>query len=421
MNVSNKDIYLKSKLVKDQDNSFAGFVLLPSEYSFNDICILTKNGQLSDISSKGYVFFQLKTQSTYINVKKGTYRLVYFSCGNKKIKWVNAKIIQGYTKDGIYHYLSSGEYPMIMITEIFGFILLVVILYDLYLLYKRETHTVQTLITGFSIIIFLHLCFDVLTLKATDSKGISNIRYFDYTFRIIETLSFYIVTLLVASGWSRKSKFSFEQKKTLLFFILLQVLSNVLYLVAEENELVNTRVTSVLRLIDIICSICILFPLIKTLNLLKKNTGTEAKTLKQYQRFSRCYSILLTIAYVKILLAYINDIASTREFDFIYLSVDKSLYIIYSIYLMIAFRPKKIISSSDEPKELMTENTFDETKQEISKNTKNYQPEVSLNSFPTETSQNEEIKSVVLLDNNEHQEDTLSTTHNKNDICVELE
>ncbi|EKE38030.1 hypothetical protein ENUP19_0062G0023 [Entamoeba nuttalli] len=373
------------------------------------------------MSSKGYVFFQLKTQSTHITVKKGTYRLVYFSCVDKKIKGFNAKIIQGYTKDGIYHYLSSGEYPMIRITEFFGFILLVVILYDLYLLHKRETHTVQTLITGFGIILFFHLCFDVLTLKATDSKGISNIRYFDYTFRIIETLSFYIVTLLVASGWSRKSKFSFEQKKTLLFFILLQVLSNILYLVAKENELVNTRVTSVLRLIDIICSICILFPLIKTLNLLKKNTGTEAKTLKQYQRFSRCYSILLTIAYFKILIAYINDIASTREFDFIYLSVDKALYIIYSIYLMIAFRPKKIISSSDEPKELMTENSFDETKQEISKNTKNYQQEVSLSSFPTEMSQNEEIKSVVLLDNNEHQEDKISTTHNKNDIFVELE
>ena len=101
------------------------------------------------------------------------------------------------------------------------------------------------------------------------------------------------------------------------------------------------------------CSIGIIFPLIRTLTVLRKTTNPDEKTIKQYRRFSRCYTLLLVIAYFKILVAYIADTTPSGKNDFIYLTIDKSLYVVYYIYLMIAFRPKRLFSPKTENAEEM--------------------------------------------------------------------
>ncbi|KAL7713962.1 Membrane-spanning protein [Entamoeba marina] len=323
----------KESIVED-----AGFVLAPKKNITSNLC---KNS-LYKSNNEIFHYFPLNEGNFYCDVKDpNTYQLYYVSCIENDVKGYTVRVKQHYEYSNEIHYLSFGEIPVVKIISVFVCVFLIALMIYVILLYLREYHSLQMVILTYVIIVFLNLIIETISLVITDIVGQTKFRYLLYILRLAQTVGFYVTTILVATGWSLKSKFDFNQKKLLLFFVILQFLSNMLYIIAEENEIVRYHILVVLKGIDVICGICILFPVIQTLAQLKKIAPSNVLELKQYKRFSTYYSLLLFITYFRLLLIYILEQDESGFNAYIYISMDRGLILLYAMYLMYSFAPKK--------------------------------------------------------------------------------
>ena len=130
---------------------------------------------------------------------------------------------------------------------------------------------------------------------------------------------------------------------------------------------------------------------------------------------------MVIIAYLKILIGYITETTPKSSKDYIYLTVDKCLYVVYYLYLMIAFRPKRFFKTSD-LKTNESENIIVEMKENIeNKENTNETSTFTINDDDNEEKVvteniNEEIKNVVVVGDDDDE-----IKRDKNDVFIEIE
>lgn len=126
-----------------------------------------------------------------------------------------------------------------------------------------------------------------------------------YTLAVLKGLLLFGVLLLIGMGWSIvKPHLSTRDKYVLSTVLVLQVLSNTAMIALEESS-VGTRSwltwRDVLHLVDILCCLAILVPIIWSIRQLRQSAATDGKAhqnLHKLVQFRSFYLLVVTYIYV---------------------------------------------------------------------------------------------------------------------------
>merc|ERR1711871_552885 len=109
-----------------------------------------------------------------------------------------------------------------------------------------------------------------------------------YIFASLKGTMFFVVILLVGTGWSMLKPYLNEKEKKILLVVLpLQVFSNIAYVVIEEMSPGSQAWLSwrdLLNLFDIVCCCMVLFPIVWQIRSLRIAAATDGKAERNLQK-----------------------------------------------------------------------------------------------------------------------------------------
>ncbi|XP_052224293.1 protein GPR107-like [Dreissena polymorpha] len=113
-----------------------------------------------------------------------------------------------------------------------------------------------------------------------------------------------ITIILIGAGWTFiKHVLSKKLKKLFLIVIPLQILSNIAWIIVEESEEGNSQYTTwkqIFVLIDLLCSVAILFPVFWSISHLQQATMADGKadsSLTKLKLFKHFYKMVVCYIY----------------------------------------------------------------------------------------------------------------------------
>ena len=171
-----------------------------------------------------------------------------------------------------------------------------------------------------------------------------NIAFYIFTF--MRGVLFFVVVILIGTGWSyMKPLLGDNEKRILIFVIPLQVFAEVALVTLDENSpAVQGWFTwrDVFHVIDIICCCAILFPIVWSINHLKEAAethGKAARNLVKMRMFREFYVIVVCYIYFTMICVYL--LRSTLSYRYVWLSDAAGELATLAFYVLTAlkFRP----------------------------------------------------------------------------------
>ncbi|PSC67979.1 G -coupled seven transmembrane receptor [Micractinium conductrix] len=167
-----------------------------------------------------------------------------------------------------------------------------------------------------------------------------------YIFTACRSLLFFVVVILLATGWSYMKPFiSDKEKKLLMVVIPLQAIANVAIIYLDEfTPAAESWFTwrDILHLVDIVCCCLVLFPIVWSIKQLRDASETDGKvvrTLVKLTLFRQFYIMVVCYIYFTRIIVYLLE--STLPYPYIWLAAAASELATLAFYIAsgISFRP----------------------------------------------------------------------------------
>jgi hypothetical protein len=167
-----------------------------------------------------------------------------------------------------------------------------------------------------------------------------------YIFTACRSFLFFLVVILLATGWSYMKPFiAPREKKLLMVFIPLQMLANIAIIYVDEfTPAAESWFTwyDILHLVDIVCCCLVLFPIVWSIKQLRDAAETDGKvvrTLVKLTLFRQFYIMVVCYIYFTRIIVYLLE--STLPFQYIWMANAASELATLAFYVAsgISFRP----------------------------------------------------------------------------------
>eukprot|EP00798_Chlamydomonas_sp_ICE-L_P015863 gene15863-21990_t len=171
-----------------------------------------------------------------------------------------------------------------------------------------------------------------------------NVAYYIFTF--CRGVLFFVVVVLVGTGWSYMKPFlSDRDKRILLVVIPLQVFANLAIIITEEESPSDKEWFTwrdVFHLVDIICCGAILFPIVWSIKQLREASQTDGKAARNLEKltlFRQFYVLVVVYIYFTRIIIYL--LKSTMDYEFSWVSEAAAEVAALTFYIWTAwkFRP----------------------------------------------------------------------------------
>jgi G protein-coupled receptor 107 len=146
-----------------------------------------------------------------------------------------------------------------------------------------------------------------------------------YIFAFLKGTTFFVVILLVGTGWSMVKPFLNPKEKKILFMVLpLQVLDNIALVVMEEispGSQAWLTWRDLLNLFDIVCCCMILFPIVWQIRALRMAAATDGKAernLKKLEQYRNFY--VSVVAYIYFTRIIVRLLGATLSYERTYMA-----------------------------------------------------------------------------------------------------
>jgi len=150
-----------------------------------------------------------------------------------------------------------------------------------------------------------------------------NIAY--YIFTAMRSVLFFVVVILIATGWSYMKPFLADREKQILMIVVpLQVFANVAIVVMDETTPASRSWFSwrdLLHVVDILCCCAVLFPIVWSIRQLREAADIDdkaARVLGKLVLFRQFYIMVVAYIYFTRIIVYLLD--ATLQYKLVWLS-----------------------------------------------------------------------------------------------------
>lgn len=363
INITIKDIALYIKHDKDdyQLDHF-GFFLSPVEadaaleqdLADDSKCILDEINSLFTFKDSGIQKVINKEWASFSYSAElengGLYYLYFANCEPNTPVSFDSRIIMYNEFNGKVDYLSVGETELeAMYWVMFALFTSILISWGYYMWQQRQyVQRVHYLMAGLCLFKSLTVMSQAGMyhyIERTGSADGWNIAYYIFTF--FRGILFFVVVVLIGTGWSYMKPFLGDKEKRILLVVIpLQVFANVAIVITEEQSpAVKDWFTwrDVFHLLDIICCCAILFPIVWSIKHLREASQTDGKAARNLEKltlFRQFYVMVVVYIYFTRIVVYL--LKSTMQYEYAWVSEAASQFATLAFYVWTAvkFRPQ---------------------------------------------------------------------------------
>lgn len=180
-----------------------------------------------------------------------------------------------------------------------------------------------------------------------------------FIFAFLKGVMLFTVILLIGSGYSlMKSYLNDREKRLILIVLTLQVVDNIAMIVLEETAPGSKswlRWRDVLHLVDIICCVAILFPIVWSINHLQQAAEADGKAsgnLQKLKLFREFYTLVVVYIYFTRIVVYL--LSASIEYHLLWLGDFVSEIATFLFYVITGYKfrpapdnPYLVVSSDD--------------------------------------------------------------------------
>ncbi|KAJ3439980.1 hypothetical protein M0812_16025 [Anaeramoeba flamelloides] len=279
--------------------------------------------------------------------KKGLYGIFFRTCLEKENVSFKLKMV---LKNG-KNYLSVGEIKLPSIYLFYsicysGFVLI----WFLFLKFKKKNAKCTRLHNLLSILLIAKLLaissrtFEYYSIKNTGVPKGWNIP--SYIFSFCRGVLFFATILFFGSGYSLiKSHMSSKEKKLLMIVLPVQAMTNIAMIVIEEASPATKdyfTLWDLLKCFDIFCLCLVLFPIVWTVNELKRGVNLDhsnTRTIEMFRIFRLFYTITVVYIYITRIVVVIFTRFLTYHFFWVSVFIQELSSLVFIAFVAIQFRP----------------------------------------------------------------------------------
>lgn len=294
--------------------------------------------------------FKIELQSLIVDYQANEFQIFFANCAKESVVSFSLRTeLYNVKPNGKRDYLSIGEnqLPLVYMVMFIVFVVMGAIWVMLVVRAYHNVHRIHHLMT-------LLIVFKALTLLSQagmyhllrargHAEGWS---YFFYLFTFIRGTLFFVVVVLIGTGWSYLKDFLADREKKILMIVIpLQVIAEVAIIVLDESTPAqDTWFTwmNILHLVDIVCCCAILFPIVWSIKHLREASQTDGKAARSLHKltlFRQFYVLVVTYIYFTRIVVYL--LKSTVSFRYIWVSdaARESATVVFYLLTGFYFRP----------------------------------------------------------------------------------
>ncbi|KAL7647114.1 UNVERIFIED_CONTAM: hypothetical protein RMT77_002372 [Armadillidium vulgare] len=366
----------KKSLVKrsEDNNSFKDHLPMNLDVNSGQRCsqtILTMTR-----SDEDYLNF---TFTVYISkAEEGLYSLSFYNCYNYNPNVQSAvEMILKVEEKNANNYLSAGKIPLPALYFMMSLLFFLSACFWFFLLKKSKepVFKLHYLMGVLVVIKSLSLLFHGINYHFIQLNGVHMeawaVMY--YIMHLLKGALLFTVLALIGSGWAFiKHVLSSKEKKIFMVVIPLQIIANVATIIIEETEEWNPdRVTWVqlLFLIDFLCCVAILLPVVWSIRHLQEASQTDGKAainLSKLKLFRHFYIMIVCYIYFTRIIVYLLQITVTFQYEWLDDMFREMATYVFFVMTGYKFRPATnnpyfaVQSDDEEMEEVLTSTSLTE-------------------------------------------------------------
>lgn len=306
-------------------------------------------------TSDGKYFFSIKMLITR-KQHEGLYSVFFHSCGNfeadpfdfKRLTKVNLTL--DIMEKNLESYLSAGEIPLpelyfalSVIFFILGFIWLNVIQSK-----RQDCFPLHFLMALLVFVKALALLFHGINFHfiSVDGSQVETWAILFYSTHVLKGALLLITIVLIGTGWAFVKQILSEKDKNLFMIVIpLQVFANIAEIVTQETEegsVVHNKWREIFILVDMICCMAILFPVIWSIRHLQEAAhvdGKAAVNLKKLKLFRRFYVIVVSYIYFTRFIVYLLKMTVPFQYEWLDVFINHAAILVFFVVTGYHFQP----------------------------------------------------------------------------------
>ncbi|GAM28487.1 hypothetical protein SAMD00019534_116630 [Acytostelium subglobosum LB1] len=261
--------------------------------------------------------------------KEGFYNLHFINCNHgDKVSFDLSLEQYNVESNGQKSYLSIGDTPLPTLYGVFSAVFFGLLLLWVFFFLKGEgkrVNKIHHLCTAYLLIQSISLLFEAIEkhyIKTTGSAHGWNVAY--YIFACLQGSFFIVLIALIGSGWAFIKPYLSDKDKTIFMVVIpLQILDNIALVMVDEEapgSVGSIGWKHIFTVVDIICCIAILIPIIWSIKHLKDASQVDDKAAQNLQKltlFRQFY--LFVISYIYFTRIIITLLRSTLPFKWVWL------------------------------------------------------------------------------------------------------
>lgn len=249
---------------------------------------------------------------TFTEENAGLYSLIFVRCQPTGYHSVSYNLDATFYNPGP-NYLTAGETKLPTLYFLFGILFASMLLIWGYVLSRNPVtngtvHKIHYLMCVLLVLKVLTLFADSVRYHYIATVGMSDIvedwNYVYYFFETLKGIMLFVVILLIGSGYTlMKSYLNDKEKKIIFVVLILQVMDNIAMVIVEERapgSLGFVTWQDILHLIDLVCCVAILLPVVWSIKHLRQAAEVDGKahnSLMKLQLFRTFYITVVVYIY----------------------------------------------------------------------------------------------------------------------------
>eukprot|EP00033_Pygsuia_biforma_P002413 GCRY01002676.1.p1 GENE.GCRY01002676.1~~GCRY01002676.1.p1 ORF type:complete len:462 (+),score=84.75 GCRY01002676.1:123-1508(+) len=247
------------------------------------------------------------------------------------------------------NYLSVGDQKLPSLYTLLGLSYLGLFVYWVVMVRRSTTEVFKIHYLMGMLIILKTLTLFALALRykhiETTGEGMGwNVVYL--IFAILKGTFLFAVIALIGTGWSIMKGYLSKRDKNIFMVVLpLQIIANIAMIVLQETspgEQEYYTWTDILRLVDIICCVAILFPVVWSIKMLKEGSETDgkaARNLDKLKLFRGFYLAVICYIYFTRIFVYLMMASVNYTLTWFAVLLEEAGTMVFYCYVGYKFRP----------------------------------------------------------------------------------
>uniref|UniRef100_A0A7S2S266 GOST seven transmembrane domain-containing protein n=1 Tax=Mucochytrium quahogii TaxID=96639 RepID=A0A7S2S266_9STRA len=208
----------------------------------------------------------------------------------------------------------------------------------------HKVHHLMTVLLVFKMLSLLARSIDMHYIKMNGYSVVWNFLY--HTFRAFKAIMFFLVVILIGTGWSLlKPALNPRERKFLLFVLPMQVLANIALEIADELPKGSTafmRWRDIFLMVDLVCCLAVAVPIFAHIQHLERQTDIDSKAevnLAKLKQFRRFYLLVLFYVYFSRVVIFLVGNSMNFKHRWVETLLREGLALIFYVVIGYSFKP----------------------------------------------------------------------------------